>query len=136
MAKLVAEATGKAVAVADDLVVGALLRLAEKLSAPATVQKQIKDLTAVSEKARAESAALAKLRKDTAADLADARAQHAARIERELKDHEQAMTAARVELAAVEKQAADLLAKAKSDAAAAAKAKATAERKLAAFEAS
>jgi hypothetical protein len=93
------------------------------------------DLTAVSEKARPESAALAKLRKDTAADLADAHAQHAARIERELKDHEQAMTAARVELAAVEKQAADLLAKAKSDAAAAAKARATAERKLAAFEA-
>jgi len=127
-ARLIAEATGKAVAVTDDAVVSALLRLAEKLGAPASVQKQIKDLAAASESARAEQAKLEKLRSDTASVLADAEAAHRAIIERELADHKKAMATAQIELESAKKQAADLLAKAKADSETAAKLKGRLEK--------
>jgi septal ring factor EnvC (AmiA/AmiB activator) len=133
-ARLIGEATGKAVAVADDVVVSALLRLAEKLSAPAAVQKAIKDLTAASERGRAEQAALAKAKADTEASLSKAEAAHKATIERELADHKKALATAQAELEAAKKQAADLLAKAGADAEVAARLKDKAARKLAAFE--
>jgi len=131
---VVAELTGGGYP-ADQDVSAALLKLAEKLSAPGGVLKQIKDLSAAADAARTEKAALVKLRLDTEADLASAHAKHTATIERELADHEKAMSAARAELAIVEKQSANLMAKAKADADAAAKLKATAERKLRAFDA-
>jgi hypothetical protein len=135
VARLIAEATGKAVTVADDVAVAALLRLAEKLGAPATVQKQIKDLTAASEKAKTEQAVLAKLRVDTEIDLANAHADHQARLDRELKDHAKALADGRAEVDAMRKEAAKVLAQAKIDAEAAAKLKAKLERKLSALEA-
>jgi hypothetical protein len=135
VARLIAEATGKAVTLAEDDVVSALLKLAEKLGAPAKVAQQLKDLTAATEKAKAEQAALAKLRKNTEDDLADAHAQHRATIERELADHKKALAAAQAELEVAQKQAANLLAQTKADSATASALKAKLERKLSALEA-
>jgi hypothetical protein len=134
VARLIAEATGKVAADADDVAVSAVLKLAEKLSAPATVQKQIKDLSSAAAAAKSEQATLAKLRQDTESDLADAHAAHRATIERELADHKKAVAAALSELETVKTQAANFLAQAKRDADAAGKLKAKFERKLAAFE--
>jgi hypothetical protein len=135
VARILAQATGKVAADVDDVAVSALLRLAEKLSVPATVQKQIRDLVAASEKARTEQAALAKLRSDTEADLVRAHTDHQARLDRELKDHAKALADGRAELETVKTQAANLLKQAKLDAESAAKLKAKLERKLSALEA-
>jgi len=135
VARLLAAATGKVAVAADDVAASALLKLAEKLSAPATVQKQIKDLALAGDAARTEQARLAKLRKDYNDELESAHAEHTATIERELKDHEAAMTAARAELAAAKKETADLLARARADAEVAARLKDRAAKKLAAFDA-
>jgi hypothetical protein len=133
---VVAELTGSPIpADADDVAVSALLKLAEKLSAPATVQKAIKELSSAASAAKIEQAAPAKLRQDTESDLAKAHADHRARIERELADHRKTLAAGQAELEAVQTQAANLLAKAKADADAAGKLKAKLERKLSALEA-
>jgi hypothetical protein len=99
------------------------------------VAQQLKELTAASAAAKSEQAALAKLRKDTESDLADAHAAHRATIERELADHKKAVAAAQTELETVKTQAANLLAQAKRDAEIAARLKDRAAKKLAAFEA-
>jgi uncharacterized membrane-anchored protein YhcB (DUF1043 family) len=80
-------------------------------------------------------ATLAKLRQDTETDLADAHAQHQARIERELADHRKTLAAGQAELETVKTQAANLLAKAKADSEIAVRLKDRAAKKLAAFEA-
>jgi hypothetical protein len=134
VARIIAEATGRAVTVADDVAVLALLRLAEKLSAPAGVKQQIKDFSSAAAAARAEQATLAKLRQDTEDDLAKAHADHRAKIERELADHAKALAAAQAEFEAVQKQSQNLLAKAKADSEIAARLRDKAARKLAAFE--
>jgi hypothetical protein len=133
--RLIAETTGKVAVDADDVATSALLKLAEKLSAPAGVRQQIKDLSSAASAAKAEQANLAKLRQDTESDLADAHAEHRARIERELADHKKAVAAAQAELETVKTQAANLLKQAKADAETAAKLKAKLERKLSALEA-
>lgn len=133
--RLIAEATGKAVAVADDVVVSALLKLAEKLSAPAGVRQQLKDLSSAAAAAKSEQAALAKLKLDTEAGLAKAHADHRATLDAELKDHKKALAAAQAELEVAQKQAANLLAQAKADSATASALKAKLERKLSALEA-
>jgi hypothetical protein len=109
--------------------------LAEKLSAPATVQKQIKDLSSAAAAAKSEQAVLQKLRADTETDLAKAHADHHARLDRELKDHAKALADAKAELETVQKQSQNLLAQAKRDAETAARLKDRAAKKLAAFEA-
>jgi hypothetical protein len=134
VARLISEATGKVAVAADRVVVLALLQLAEKLGAPATVQKQIKDLSTAAAAAKTEQAVLAKLRSDTESDLAKAHAEHESRLEREIADHKKALAAAQAELETVKTQAANLLKQAKVDAESAAKLKAKFERKLAAFE--
>jgi hypothetical protein len=133
--RLLAQATGKAPADAGDVAASALLKLAQALGTAGGVQAQIKVLASASEKARAEQAALTKLRTDTEADLADAHAQHRAAIERELADHRKTLAAGQAELESVKTQAANLLAKAKADSEIAARLKDRAAKKLAAFEA-
>lgn len=111
-----------------------LLKLAEKLGAPAGVNQQIKDLSSAASAAKAEQATLAKLRQDTETDLAAAHAAHKATIERELADHRKTLAAGQAELETVKTRAANLLAKAKVDADAGAKLKLRWEKKMAAFE--
>jgi hypothetical protein len=135
VARLIAEATGRAVTVADDVAVVVLLRLAEKLGAPAGVKQQIKDLSSAASAAKAEQAALAKLRSDTESDLLAAHADHQARLDRELADHKKALATAQTELEATKTQAANLLKQAKADSEIAARLKNRAAAKLAAFEA-
>jgi hypothetical protein len=133
-ARLIAEATGKVAADADDVAASTLLKLAQALGTSGGVQAQIKSLASASEKARAEQAALVKLRQDTETDLAKAHADHQARIERELADHRKTLAAGQAELESVKTQAANLLARAKSDSEITARLRDKAARKLAAFE--
>jgi hypothetical protein len=135
VARLIAEATGKAVTLAEDDVVAALLRLADKLGAPAKVAQQLKDLTAAAAVAKTEQANAVKAKSDAAADIAKARKDHELRLTRELAAHEQALADGRAEVDAMRKEAAKVLAQAKVDADAAAKLKARLERKLSALEA-
>jgi hypothetical protein len=132
---VVAELTGSPIPVDADDAVSVLLKLAEKLGSPAGVKQQIKDLSSAAAAAKSEQVALAKLRSDTETDLANAHAQHRARIERELADHRKTLAAAQTELESVQKQAANLLAKARADSEVAARLKDRAAKKLAAFEA-
>jgi hypothetical protein len=132
-ARLIAEATGKVAADADGVAASALLKLAEKLSAPPSVKQQIKDLSSAAAAAKSEQAT--KLRQDTKTDLAKAHADHQARLDRELKDHAKELADGRAETDAMRKEAQKILAQAKVDAEAAAKLKAKLERKLSALEA-
>jgi hypothetical protein len=132
--RLLAQATGKAPADADDVATSALLKLAEKLGAPAKVQQQIKDLTTAASAARDEQAKAVKATADAAAEIAKARKEHESRLTKELAAHEQNLADGHAELETAKKQAANLLAAAKADAEAAAKLKVTWQRKMAAFE--
>jgi len=131
--RLIAEATGKAVAAVGADVDG-LLKLAEALASPATVRKAISDYRTASLAAQADKAAAVKAKADAEADLARQRREHDLALSRERKDQEAAMTAGRAELEAAKVQANNLLAKAKADAEVAARLKDKAARKLAAFE--
>jgi hypothetical protein len=119
----------------DDVAASALLKLAEKLSAPAGVKQQIKDLSSAATAAKSEQAVLQKLRADTETDLAKAHADHQARLDRELKDHAKELADGRAEVDAMRKEAQKVLAQAKVDAESTAKLKAKLERRLAAMEA-
>jgi hypothetical protein len=132
--RLLAQATGKAPADADDVATSALLKLAEKLGAPAKVQQQIKDLTTAASAARDEQAKAVKATADAAAEIAKAHKEHESRLTKELAAHEQNLADGHAELETAKKQAANLLAAAKADAEAAAKLKVTWQRKMAAFE--
>jgi hypothetical protein len=132
--RLLAQATGKAPADADDVATSALLKLAEKLGAPAKVQQQIKGLTTAASAARDEQAKAVKATADAAAEIAKARKEHESRLTKELAAHEQNLADGHAELETAKKQAANLLAAAKADAEAAAKLKVTWQRKMAAFE--
>jgi chromosome segregation ATPase len=129
-----AQATGKAPADADDVATSALVKLAEKLGAPAKVQQQIKDLTTAASAARDEQAKAVKATADAAAEIAKARKEHESRLTKELAAHEQNLADGHAKLETAKKQAANLLAAAKADAEAAAKLKVTWQRKMAAFE--
>jgi hypothetical protein len=134
-ARLIAEATGKVAADADDVAASALLKLAEKLSAPTGVKQQIKDFSSAATAAKSEQAALAKLRQDTETDLTKAHADHQARLDAELKDYKKSLADGRAEVDAMRKEAGKVLAQAKIDGEASAKLKAKLERKLSALEA-
>jgi hypothetical protein len=60
VARVIAEAIGKVAADAEDVAASALMKLAEKLTAPAGVKQQIKDLSSAAAAAKSEQAALAK----------------------------------------------------------------------------
>jgi hypothetical protein len=132
--RLLAQATGKAPVDADDVTTSALLKLAEKLGAPAKVQQQIKDLATAASAARDEQAKAVKATADAAAEIAKARKEHELRLTKELAGHEQELAAGKAEVETAKKQVANLLAQAKADSEEAAKLKSKLERKLSALE--
>lgn len=114
------------------------MKLAEALQAPASIKKQISDLSAAAgeHKAAAESVRVEQRKLDRLKQDLDAEhAAHVAKIEREVKEHESAMTAASAELESVKKQATELKAKAEQDAAKAASLRAEVEKRFRAFAA-
>ena len=112
-----------------------VVRLLDLLADPKAAKSRVAELDRVTAEARKaidraakDTAAAAKLKKDTEAELAAAREQQKAKLADEREAHVDAMNREREDIAELKKQAADLKAKAEADAAAAAKARAEAQR--------
>jgi hypothetical protein len=103
-ARPIAEAAGKVAADADDVVASPLLKLAEKLGAPTTVQKQIKDLSSAATAAKTEQAALSRLRQDTEAALERTHATRRGMLAQERRDHAKELADGRAEVDAMRKE--------------------------------
>jgi hypothetical protein len=138
MELIISTARGDTAPANADATASALLKLAEALQAPQLIRKQISDLAsaAADSKAAAESVRVEQRKLEIAKqDLAAERVAHQAAINKELSDHEAAMKTAHDELAAVQKLASDLKAKAEADAEKAAALRAEVEKRYKAFAA-
>jgi len=118
-----------------------VVRLLDLLADPKAAKSHVAELDRATTEARKaieqaakDTAAAAKLRADTEAELAAAREQQKEKLAQEKQAHIDAMNAERDELAELKKQAAAAKTQAEADAVAAAKARAEAQRRLRVLE--